>query len=196
VVGLTCQLGLASNYLDIRIIDVTLFPDRAEKYNIRAVPTIVIDGQDKLVGTVSEEILTDRLVARTPSNFHPDTFKKIVKEGDAARLAAMMIAEEKIYAGALELLNDPDWSVRLGMMVVLEEVAGSRPDLVPMAYPFVLALLEHEDTNRRGDAAYLLGSIGDTGMLERLRSLTADENPEVAAAAEEAVQMIRSRHCP
>jgi HEAT repeat protein len=122
-----------------------------------------------------------------------DSFKKIIKEGDAESLAGMMVAEGELYSGALELLADPDWSVRMGMMVVLEEVAGRKLDLVQCAYPYLLELLDHEDANQRGDITYLLGLVGDTSVLGRLELLIADENPEVAEAAFEAVKRIRER---
>jgi hypothetical protein len=193
VVGLVNQFALASTYVEATIIDVTLFPDYGPKYGIKAVPTVVIDEQDKLVGTISEELLVDRLANSDPSSFHPDSFRKIVKEGDAERLAGMMVADGDLYSGSLELLADPDWSVRMGMMVVLEEVAESSPDLVRRAYPYILDLLENEDDNQRGDTAYLLGLIGDASVMDRLEVLLNEANPQVAEVAFEAAQRIRER---
>jgi hypothetical protein len=196
VVGLVNQLALASTYLEVSIIDITLFDDFVGKYSVRAVPTVVIDGQDKLAGNVSEEVLVDRLTNQTPSTFHPDTFKKIVKEGDAKRLAGMMVADGEVYSGALPLLGDPDWSVRMGMMVVLEEVAERNPVLAQSTYPLLLDLLDREEANIRGDAAYLLGTIGNTSVLAPLERLSQDAVPEVAEAAREAVEQIRARETP
>jgi hypothetical protein len=193
VVGLVGQLALASAYLDTRITDVTLFPDQAISYGVRSVPTVIINEKEQLVGAVTEENLVDKITKRTPADFHPDTFERIVKEGDAGKLAHMMIGDEDVYPGALELLTDPDWSVRLGMMVVLEEVADSKPELVKRTYPYLMSLLDREEPNLRGDTAYLLGRIGDTHVLGRLEILTNDNNPEVAEAALEAVEWIRSR---
>ena len=193
VVGLVNQLALASSYLEVSIVDVALFPDRAQRYGVRAVPTVVINGQNKLVGDISEEILVDNLTNQDPSSFHPETFKKIIKEGEAGRLAGMMVAENELYSGALELLSDSDWSVRMGMMVVLEEVAGRRTNLVKTAYPTLLKLLHNEDANQRGDTAYLLGIIGDGSVLEEMKVLLDDAHPEVAEAAREAVQQIKER---
>jgi glutaredoxin len=193
VVGLVNQLALASNYLEATIIDVTLFADYGQKYGIRAVPTVVIDGQDQLAGTISEDFLVDRLANSDPSSFHPDSFKKIIKEGDAERLAGMMVADGDLYSGSLALLADPDWSVRMGMMVVLEEVAERSPDLVQRACPYILDLLEHEDDNQRGDIAYLLGLIGDASVMNRLEVLLNDDNPQVVEVAFEAIQRIRKR---
>jgi len=193
VVGLVNQLALASIYLEVTIIDVTLFADFAQKYSIRAVPTLVIDGQDQLVGNISEDLLVDKLTNQSPATFHPDSFKKIVKEGDADKLAGMMVADGDVYKGALELLADPDWSVRMGMMVVLEEVAERSPVLVQRVYPYLVDLLDQGDANQRGDMAYLLGIIGNVSVLEPLKVMLNDSNPEVAEAAFEAVQQIQER---
>ncbi len=193
VVDLVNQLALATTYLGVRIVDVTLFSDYAESHGIRAVPTLVMDGKDLMVGNISEELLVDRLVNRAPSAFHQEAFKKIVKEGDAEKLAAMMVAESDLYARAMKLLADSDWSVRMGMMVVLEEVAERSSNLVQHAFPHLLELLDHQDANLRGDAAYLLGRIGDASVLDRLEGVIADANSEVAEAAQEAIQQIRER---
>jgi glutaredoxin len=193
VVGLINQLAISSSYLEVTIIDITLFAEFAQKYNIRAVPTLVIDGQEQLVGNISEDLLMDKLTNQSPATFQPDSFRKIVKEGDAEKLAGMMVADGDVYGGALELLADPDWSVRMGMMVVLEEVAMRSPDLVQRAYSYIVDLLAHGDTNQRGDMAYLLGIIGDGRVLDPLKMLLNDGNPEVAEAAFEAVQKIQER---
>jgi glutaredoxin len=193
VVGLVNQLALASRYVEVTIIDITLFADFAEKYTIRAVPTVVVDGQEQLVGHISEDLLVDKLSKQSPASFRPDSFKKIVKEGDAEKLAGMMVADGDVYGGALELLADPDWSVRMGMMVVLEEVAMRNPDLVQRAYPYLVDLIERGDANQRGDMAYLLGIIGNGSVLHPLKMLLKDANPEVAEAAFEAVQQIQER---
>ena len=193
VVGLVNQLAMTSTYLEVTIIDVTLFAQFAQNYNIRAVPTLVIDGQEQLVGNISEDLLVDKLTNQSPATFHPDSFKKIVKEGDAEKLAGMMVADGDVYRGALELLTDPDWSVRMGIMVVLEEVAKLSPDLVQRVYPYVVALLDHGDANQRGDMAYLLGNIGNVNVLGPLNMVLKDKNPEVAEAAFEALRQIQER---
>ena len=193
VVGLANQLAMTSIYLEVTIIDITSFFQFTQKYDIRAVPTLVIDGQEQLVGNISEDLLVDKLANQSPATFHPDSFKKIVKEGDAEKLAGMMVADGDVYRGALELLADPDWSVRMGMMVVLEEVATLSPDLVQCAYPYVVNQLDHGDASQRGDMAYLLGLIGNAQVLGPLKMLLNDKNPEVAEAAFEAVQQIQER---
>ncbi|UCG13313.1 MAG: thioredoxin family protein [Deltaproteobacteria bacterium] len=193
VVGFGCQLALASTYLEVNIIDISRFTSYAERNGIRAVPTVVINDQDQLTGQVTEATLVDRLAKPLLSVSHPDTFKKIVKEGGAERLAEMMVAEGEVYSKALELLADSDWSVRMGMMVVLEEVAARKSDLVRRTYPYLKVLLGHQDANIRGDTAYLLGRIGDFSVLDRLQPLHSDPNPEVAEAALEAAKRILRR---
>jgi hypothetical protein len=193
IVSLTGRLALANSYLEVSIFDVTLFPERAGERGVSAVPTLIINGRERFVGAVREEVLLDRFVNRGLSAFHPETFRRILKEGDATKLAAAMMAAGGVPEGALELLSDHDWSVRLGMMVVLEEIGAHRPDLVGRACSYLITLLAHRDPNRRGDAAFLLGLIGDAEALTRLASLVKDESPEVADAAREAKERIHER---
>jgi glutaredoxin len=190
-VVLCSELALASSYLEVSIVDVTLFPEQARERGIHAVPTLIINGQERLVGALGEEVLVDRFVNRELAAFHSETFRRILKEGDARKLAATMLAEGEIPRSALALLSDPDWSVRLGMMVVLEEIGTHRPELAQRACPYLVALLSHQDPNRRGDAAFLLGLIGDAKVLERLDPLAEDGSPEVAEAAREAIKRIQ-----
>lgn len=191
LVVLCSDLALASSYLEVSIVDVTLFPEQVRERGIRAVPTLVINGQERLVGAVREEVLVDRFVNRELAAFHSETFRRILKEGDARKLAATMLAEGEIPGSALELLSDHDWSVRLGMMVVLEEIGTHRPELARRACPYLVTLLSHQDPNRRGDAAFLLGLIGDAKVLEGLEPMAEDGSPEVAEAAREAIRRIR-----
>ena len=161
LVVLCSDLALASSYLEVSIVDVTLFPAQARERGIRAVPTLVINGQERLVGALGEEVLVDRFVNRELAAFHSETFRRILKEGDARKLAATMLAEGEIPGSALKLLSNHDWTLRLGMMVVLEEIGTHRPELAPRACPDLVTLLSHQDPSRRADAALFLGLIGD-----------------------------------
>jgi len=191
LVVLCGNLALASSYLEVSIVDVTLFPEQAGEGGIRAVPTLIINGQERLVGALGEEVLVDRFVTRELAAFHSETFRRILKEGDARKLAATMLAKGEIPGSALELLSDQDWSVRLGMMVVLEEIGAHHPELARRACPYLVTLLTHQDPNRRGDAAFLLGLIGNAEVLGGLEPLAKDGSPEVAEAATEAMKRIR-----
>lgn len=193
MVTLTGNLALASGYLEVDILDVTLSPEQARERGVRAVPTLVINGKERFVGALREEVLMDRFVNRELSAFHPETFRRILREGDARKLAAMMMAEGEIPGSALELLSDHDWSVRLGFMVVIEEIGTHRPELARRACPHLITLLAHHDPNRRGDAAFLLGLIGNAEVLERLELIGKDGHQEVAEAAKEAMERIRAK---
>ena len=95
LVVLCSDLALASSYLEVSIVDVTLFPEQARERGIRAVPTLVINRRERVVGALGEEVLVDRFVNRELAAFHSETFRRILKEGDARKLAATMLAKEK-----------------------------------------------------------------------------------------------------
>ncbi|MBW1980823.1 MAG: thioredoxin family protein [Deltaproteobacteria bacterium] len=193
VVKVVGRLAVASNYFLVRVIDVQLFPELVGRYNIRSLPTVIIDGEEQLLGTVSEDVLLDRVLGSSPSIWSAGTFKYALKQGDADKLARVLLAEGEIPPDALQLLGDPEWPVRLGMMVVLEEIAARDIELGRRAVPYLLELVSHRDSNLRGDAAYLLGLIGDRSVSAKLAEVALDENEEVAAAAREALKRISLR---
>ena len=59
---LAYRLGLASAKINADVIEISEFPRLIERYDIRAVPTIVIDGQAALVGATDEATLMARIV--------------------------------------------------------------------------------------------------------------------------------------
>ena len=59
--------------------------------------------------------LTSQELTSAKSTLEALQERVIIKEGDAERLAGMMVANGDLYSGSLELLADPDWSGSLVM---------------------------------------------------------------------------------
>jgi alkyl hydroperoxide reductase subunit AhpF len=95
LVVLCGDLALAGSYLEVSIVDVTLFPEQVRGRGIRAIATLVINGEERLVGAVGEAVFVDRFINRELAAFHSETFRRILKEGDARKFAATMLAKEK-----------------------------------------------------------------------------------------------------
>jgi hypothetical protein len=95
----------------------------------------------------------------------------------------MMVADGDLYSGSLELLADLDWSVRMGMMVVLEGVAERSPDLVQCAYPYILDLLArifHELLSRDHEDGRATGQPQGVGSEAYLNGTSQGPTPEDA----------------
>jgi HEAT repeat protein len=99
--------------------------------------------------------------------------------GLVENILAMFRQDQAHYGLAGELLRDERFMVRLGLAVLFEELAASRPAHVRLAIPSLLPLLQEEDPSLRGEAANLLGIIGAPEAREQLTALLDDPDPQV-----------------
>ena len=71
--------------------------------------------------------VSEALMHRDPARLDAAALERMIKDGHAAQLARMMLRENRLFPAFLKLLVHPEWSVRMGAMVVLEEIAeGNR----------------------------------------------------------------------
>lgn len=103
--------------------------------------------------------------------------------GHADNIAAMYRQDPRLYALTGELLRDERYAVRLGMAVLFEELAATRPDEVHRAVPYLLPLLGDETAHVRGEAVTLLGIIATPEALTAVTTLRSDPDPQVAEIA-------------
>ncbi len=88
------------------------------------------------------------------------------------------------------MVGDEAIVVRLGATALVEQLARDRREALGVAVPGLVALLGHENPTIRGDAANVLGIIGDPAALGPLRDRSEDRNHSVREIAREAVQEI------
>jgi glutaredoxin len=185
-------LPMADDKLQLIVIDGTLFPEAARNYKIQSVPTILLDDQFRWTGSLPLEEIIDTIHTRDPMSLGASSIENIIKDGQAEHLAGTMLASNKIFAAFYELLTHEEWPVRLGAMVVMEEIAARNPAVASEA---INPLWEHFDkaTNQiKGDILYMFGEIGDRGAISKLETVLADEfDEEVKEAAREALEKLR-----
>jgi len=183
VVEIVNKVAISKGFKSI-IVDATMFPDLAQKFEITAVPTVIIDGKMKLVGYISEEDLINLI-----SKSYKDYIIKLLKEGRIENVKDLTKSVEvaKILA---ELLAFPDFMVRLGAMIILEQLD---PNFIRDVKEDIRKLLKHKDDRIREDVAMLLGEIGEEEDISYLEELMNDENKNVVEAAMEAVEKIKMR---
>ncbi|HBB40322.1 MAG: hypothetical protein COW73_08640 [Nitrospirae bacterium CG18_big_fil_WC_8_21_14_2_50_70_55] len=129
---------------------------------------------------------------------HPDTtLTPMLADGLADGLLENVLAlvrQEPHQAPLLAgLVADERVRVRIGAVAAVEvlqkEANGGLPALAEALLPHLLA----DGATLRGDAAYLLGLVGELRHLDLLTPLRADPHPDVVVLAEEAMAMIRAR---
>jgi hypothetical protein len=184
-------LPLINPLIELTVIDGGLFPELAEAERVQAAPTVILDGDFRWTGQVRLEELLEALMHRDPARLDAAALERMIKDGHAAQLARMMLGQAQLFPAFLKLLVHPEWSVRMGAMVVLEEITEGNRGLSGNAAKFLWRNLEHADPAVKGDIVYLLGEVGDAEMAPGLRELLAGSgDDEFREVLEEAIMKL------
>jgi alkyl hydroperoxide reductase subunit AhpF len=151
---------LVNPLVRVTVIDGLLFPEMAKRDGVRSVPTVILDERFRWSGELNMNDVVDAVVHRDPDRLSARTLEDFVKEGNAALLAEMMLREDRIFPTFLDLLIHSEWSVRLGAMVVVEEIADSNVNLAKIILNPLWKLMENAEDSVKGDALYLFGLLG------------------------------------
>jgi hypothetical protein len=185
-------LANASPFFHLKIIEADRFPDLAQQDKIQSVPTLILDDEFRWTGTIRIQEVTAMIANRDPAWLSASALEQIIKEGNAARLAEMMIAHQKIFPALVDLLVHSKWPSRLGSMVVAETIAEEDPSLAKKLTPLLWDRFSRSDSSVKGDILYVIGIAGGDKALALLQSvLESEEAPDVIEAAEDAVSRIK-----
>jgi glutaredoxin len=191
VVRQLIPLQMADKNLQLTIIDGTLFPEMVQTQKIQAVPTIVLDDQFRWTGSVPLEELIETIITRDPVSLSPASLESIIKDGGADRLAAMILEAEKLFPAFFKVLTHHKWPIRLGAMVVMEEIIEANRNLAAEALAPLWNRFHQVDAQVQGDILHVFGETGDSRSVSWLETvLFGDFDREVKEAAEEALEKI------
>ena len=192
VVRQLVPLSVMDAKIQLTIIDGALFPELAEKHRIQAVPTLLLDEQFRWTGAVPLDEIINTVITRDPSSLGAASLENILKEGQAGRLAAMMLDAEQIFPAFYDLLIHNKWPVRLGAMVVMEEIAAKNRALASSVIDFLWDRFQLLPDQIKGDILYLFGEIGDRRTESWLNEVLAGEyDAEVIESVKEALEKFR-----
>jgi hypothetical protein len=178
----------------ITLIDASLFTELARKNEIKAVPTVIVNGVYRLTGAFQLAELLDLVEKTDPAQLPMSVWERMMQEGQAGVLGDMMLEKGVIFPNVLPLLLHPEINIRLGAMVALETVGEARPELVAAILPRLWQEYAGSDMPVQGDIIYLIGEWGDgtwTGPLEAAEGETSE--PELREALEEALEKLREK---
>jgi len=185
------MLPLADKNLQLTIVDGTLFPEIAQSKKVRAVPTILLDDQFRWTGSVPLVELLETINTRDPVSLSPASLENIIKEGGADRLAAIILGAEKLFPAFHEVLTHHKWPIRLGAMVVMEEIIEANQNLAVEVLEPLWNRFHHVPAQIQGDILHVFGEIGDSRSVSWLETvLSGNFDREVKEAAEEALEKI------
>ena len=181
-------LALNAN-IRLTVVDAVHFPDLAEKDNIQSVPTLILEDQFRWTGTIQLNEIIEMMVNRDPGALGPASLEMMLKEGKAGQVTEMMLNKAEIFPAFYELLTHAKWPVRLGAMVVMEEIIAKKPDLAVQTIKPLWRKFEGVDNRVKGDLVYILGQMAPEETTPLLESvLTGEYAPEVKEAAKEALE--------
>jgi len=191
VISQLIPLSMVESSVQLIVIDGTLFPEMTQAHKIQSVPTILLDDQFRWTGSVPIDEIIDAISTRDLALLGAASLESILKDGQAGHLAAMMLDAQKIFPAFYELLTHEKWPVRLGAMVVMEEIAGKNPAMSSEAISPLWNRFDRVSDQTKGDILYLFGEIADRRAVSWLEEVTAGEfDLEVKEAAREALEKL------
>ncbi len=191
VLGEIVPLALLNPLLHLAVIDVAFFPELAEGDNIRSVPTVILDGAFRWVGAGHRDEILSAILNRDPACLDVKSLTDFLKEGNAGTLAQMMIDRRQVFPAFTDLLVNSDWTVRLGAMVVVEEIAERSQVLLEEMLGLLWNQLHGISGSARGDVLYLFG-LGQPAKLwaDRMKGLIESEDEEGREAVTDALEKL------
>ncbi|MBT3311204.1 MAG: hypothetical protein HN737_06220 [Desulfobacterales bacterium] len=194
VVQQIIPLVIECGYMHISIIDGTLFPKETETFRIMSAPTLLLDDDFRWTGSVPVHELVDAMNDRDPSQLGASSLEGIIKDGNASLVAEMMLKSRSIFQSFYELLMHEKWPVRLGAMVVMEEVIEKDKTLAAGTINPLLEKFPEMDDQVKGDILYLIGESGNYSNISELEKIISGEySVMVKEAAGEAIESINCR---
>lgn len=170
----------------LEVVNLEAHPEVAQTLGVRSVPWVKI-GVIKLAGLRSQAELTEWATKAGTEAGMADYFHLLLKEGQMARVLALLHADSRQLAAVLLIVGNVDASlnVRLGAGVLLEAFAQS--DALRALLPRLGELSTHADARIRADASHYLGLTGTASARIWLEARLNDDDADVREIAAESL---------
>jgi hypothetical protein len=186
-------LPLVNPAIRVRVIDGLLFPDQASEHRIKAVPSLIGEGGIRWTGQIRLEVVIQALVSRDEKRLDKETIERMIMEGDVAPLADMMIEADQVFPAFPDVLTQELFSIRLGAMVIMEDIGERAPDLARTVLEPLWQKMSAADEAVQGDIIYLVGVLGDFHWGSRLEAfLKVGVSPDLEDAVQDALDALTS----
>ena len=114
--------------------------------------------------------------------------KKVIGDflelGYVENIIAMFRHDPSYYGWVGELLVDERFNVRIGLMILFEELQETEPKNTQKAVTSLLPILQHPEPLFRGEALSLLGVIADPETIPAIAHSLHDPSPQVREMAQ------------
>ena len=187
-------LTLINELVKLTIIDGILFPEMAESLDVKSAPTLLFDDRMRWTGQTPLNEILEVMLNQDPSLLSAASIEGLLGDGRADLVAQMMMAEGNIFPAFIDMLMNEKWSVRLGAMVVMEEIIELDKGLAEQCIEPLWERLPDLNKQVRGDVVYILGEAGTGDILPRLEAVLSDTTDvETMEAVKEAIETITQK---
>lgn len=181
--------------VSLEVIDSEACPEAAGAEKVKSVPTLVLDDTFRWTGTIRVGDLAALLAPGGRTELDAGTLERLLENGNAEALAALMAEAGRISPALAGLLAAEAMSVRIGAMMALEELLERVPALVERFVPELRGRFDEAPEPARGDMLYIFGEAGPPAMKKEIEALlAAGLHPEVAEAARDALERLEERY--
>lgn len=175
----------------VTVVDAFRFADLAASDAVRSVPTLIGDDGFRWTGALDLAEIVSMAANRDPAALGPASLKNMLANGEAGRVAQMMVNAGRIFPALVTLLTDEKWPVRLGAMVVAESVAETDPALAARIVAPLWERFSAASDTVRGDILHVLGGIGTPEAAALLMSVRdGTHSAAVREAADDALDQM------
>lgn len=173
----------------LEVVNLEQRPEIAAELGVRSVPWVRI-GSFELAGLRLETEYAQWIEKARSADADLNQLRELLGAGEAVNVARMVEETPDLVDSLLNLLGDEKekLNVRLGIGVVLEELAGS--DSLERAMEPLTALTRHQTAAIRADACHYLGLIGAPEVRPWLEARLEDEDLSVREIAEESLGLL------
>lgn len=184
-------VALASPRVVLEIVDASQEPELAARYEVRSVPTTVVDDELIMGGIVGPAELALRLVERQGPEEAKQVFTWLVENGHHAA-AAERLADGRGTGAFVGIWNRSGDEQRVALLSLAGESLLYDPYGLNELVPELIAGLEEAGDDAEGDArrehtAQLLGVIGHPDARPTLEGLLSNRDRFVVRAAKAAL---------
>lgn len=195
VVKTVIPLAFHCKNIRLHIIDGSLFQETAQKDGVMSAPCLILEDDFRWTGSVTADEIVNMIVGRDPSHLSAGTLKTILEQGDAAWITRQMIEKQEIFDAFIKLLLHDTWSVRLGAMVIVEELAETDPELAARLCPILISRFDETDIPIQGDILYALGEAGTRQTEDWIKEKRAElDHEDLIDAAKEALETLEAKN--
>jgi len=183
------ELMKAGKMAELRIVNIENAPELAAELGVRSVPWLQI-GPFELAGSRTKQEILLWLERASSFDGVSDYLEEVLAEGNIDYARKLVERYPQALENVIDLMANPEAkiNVRLGIGVIIEEMAESEP--FKAVIPRLIDYLSDDDARVRGDACHYLSLTRNPAYIPHIEKLLSDESEEVREIAQDSLDAL------